>query len=36
MAAMSDMLNDSDVEGIAAFYARQKARSVVYVMVPGK
>jgi len=36
MAAMSDMLGESDVESIAAHYARQKARSVVYVLVPGK
>jgi cytochrome c553 len=36
MAAMSDMLSEADVETIAAHYSRQKARSVVYVLVPGK
>ncbi len=36
MAAMSDMLAEADIENLAAHYARQKARAVVYVMVPGK
>ena len=36
MAAMLDGLNDADIEGLAAHYARQKARSVVYVPVPTK
>jgi cytochrome c553 len=34
MAAMSGVLTDADIEGLAAHYARQKARAVVYVMVP--
>lgn len=36
MAAMSDMLSESDVDSVAAYYARQKARPVVYVRLPGK
>ncbi|MGZ5113037.1 MAG: c-type cytochrome [Usitatibacter sp.] len=36
MAAMSEMLSETDVESIAAHYSRQKARAVVYVQVPGK
>ncbi len=36
MAAMSDILTESDVEKLAAHYARQKARAVVYVTVSGK
>ena len=36
MAAMLDGLNDSDIEGLAAHYARQKARAVVYIPVPAK
>jgi cytochrome c553 len=36
MAAMSAVLSDTDVEGLAAYYARQKARTVVYVPLPGK
>ncbi len=36
MAAMSEGLTEADVENLAAYYSRQKARSVVYVMVPGK
>ena len=31
MAAMSGVLTDADVENLAAHYARQKARAVVYV-----
>lgn len=36
MAAMSDVLTERDIEGLAAYYARQKARSVVYVVLPAK
>ena len=36
MAAMSDGLSDDDIKGLAAHYARQKARAVVFVTVPGK
>jgi len=36
MAAMSDALTEADVENLAAYYARQKARAVVFVPVPGK
>jgi cytochrome c553 len=36
MAAMSDGLSDDDIKGLAAYYARQKARAVVFVTVPGK
>lgn len=36
MAAMSGVLTDADVEDLAAHYARQKARAVVYVTVPPK
>jgi cytochrome c553 len=36
MAAMSEALTEADVENLAAYYARQKARAVVYVMLPGK
>ena len=36
MAAMSGMLTDADVENLAAHYARQKARAVVYVTLPAK
>jgi len=35
MAAMSALLGDSDVKALAAHYARQQARPVVYVLVPG-
>ena len=35
MAAMSEVLSDTDIENLAAHYARQKARSFVYV-IPGK
>lgn len=34
MAAMSKMLTEADVKTLAAYYARQKARSPVYVVVP--
>jgi len=36
MAAMSDVLSEADVENLAAHYARQKARAVVYVTLPSK
>jgi cytochrome c553 len=36
MAAMSDALSDNDVKNLAAYYARQKARAVVYVPVPAR
>jgi cytochrome c553 len=34
MAAMSKMLTEADVKTLSAYYARQKARSPVYVIVP--
>lgn len=36
MAAMSSTLTDADVVGLAAYYARQKARAFVYVTLPCK
>jgi cytochrome c553 len=36
MAAMSEGLTPTDIENLAAYYSRQKARSVVYVMLPAK
>jgi cytochrome c553 len=36
MAAMSDVLTDEDITNVAAYYARQKARGVVFVMLPSK
>jgi cytochrome c553 len=36
MAAMSEGLAEADVENLAAYYARQKARSVVYIILPPK
>ena len=36
MAAMSEGLTDADVENLAAHYARQKARAVVFVIPPAK
>ena len=36
MAAMTGALTAADVESLAAFYARQKPRSVVYVVLPAK
>jgi cytochrome c553 len=36
MAAMSGVLTDADVENLAAHYARQKARAVVYVTLPSR
>jgi cytochrome c553 len=34
MSAMTSVLSDDDISAIAAFYAYQKARSVVFVTVP--
>jgi len=36
MAAMSEVLTEADVEKLAAHYARQTARAVVYVTLPNK
>jgi cytochrome c553 len=36
MAAMSDVLTEQDITSIAAYYARQKARGVVFVVLPSK
>ena len=36
MAAMADVLTEQDIEGLAAHYAHQKARSVVFVPLPSK
>jgi cytochrome c553 len=36
MSAMSSTLTEADVEALAAYYARQKPRSVIYVAVPTK
>jgi cytochrome c553 len=36
MSAMSSALTDADVEALAAYYARQKPRSVIFVPVPTK
>jgi cytochrome c553 len=36
MAAMVDGLSDADIEGLANHYARQRARTVVYVPLPAK
>jgi len=36
MAAMSEILTEADVENLAAHYARQSARGVVYVILPTK
>jgi len=36
MSAMLDGVSEADIEGLAAYYSRQKARSVVYVPLPSK
>lgn len=36
MAAMSDVLTESDVESLAAYYSRQKARAAIYIMLPAR
>jgi cytochrome c553 len=34
MAAMAEVLSENDIKNLAAYYARQKARAVVYVPIP--
>ena len=36
MAAMSEGLAEADVDNLSAYYARQKARAVVFIAVPAK
>ena len=36
MAAMSSILTDDDIAGLAAHYARQKGRAVIFIPVPEK
>jgi len=36
MAAMSDVLTEQDVENLAAYYAAQKARAVIFIILPAK
>jgi hypothetical protein len=36
MAAMSSILTDDDIAGLAVHYARQKGRPVVFIPVPEK
>jgi cytochrome c553 len=36
MASMSHVLSDSEIEGLAGFYSRQRPRSVVYLVLPPK
>lgn len=36
MAAMSEVLTEQDITSLAAYYAAQRPRSVVYVIVPAK
>jgi cytochrome c553 len=36
MTAMSSILTPDDIEGLAAHYARQKGRPVIFIMVPSK
>jgi cytochrome c553 len=36
MTAMSSSLTDADVEALAAHYARQRARAIVYVPLPSR
>jgi cytochrome c553 len=36
MAAMTDGLSDEEIKNLAAYYARQKARAVVFVPLPAK
>jgi cytochrome c553 len=33
---MADVLTEQDIESLAAHYARQKARAVVFVPLPSK
>ncbi len=34
MAAMADALGESDIDNLAAYYSRQKARPALYIVVP--
>jgi cytochrome c553 len=34
MAAMAASLNDADVQALTEYYARQRARAFVFVIVP--
>jgi len=36
MSAMSATLSETDVKDLAAYYARQTARPVTYVVIPPK
>jgi cytochrome c553 len=36
MAAMSEALTEADIDNLSAYYARQKARAVVFIAVPAK
>lgn len=36
MAAMSEGLTEADVDNLSAYYARQKARAVVFIALPAK
>jgi cytochrome c553 len=36
MAAMSGDLTENDIDNLAAYFAGQRARSVLYVVTPGK
>ena len=36
MAAMADVLTEDDIENLAAYYAHENARSVLYVIVPSR
>jgi cytochrome c553 len=36
MAAMADVLTDDDIKGLAARYSREKARAILFAIVPGK
>ena len=36
MLAMLDGLSDADIAGLAAYYAQQKARAVIFVPLPAK
>jgi cytochrome c553 len=36
MAAMSGVLSEEDISGLAGYYARQKPRAVIFVPLPAK
>jgi cytochrome c553 len=36
MAAMSEVLSDSDVRNLSAYYSRQKAKAVMFIAIPSK